>query len=74
MPQLAELSHEDYSKLFNACSRFKQLPCASVFVEYGQDKSIHSVAGLVPFREWRYVIDVVCGVRAISRLLSHFYF
>lgn len=54
MPQLAELSHEDYSKLFNACSRFKQLPCASVFVEYGQDKSIHSVAGLVPFREWRF--------------------
>jgi len=55
MPQLAELSHEGYSKLFNACSRFKSLPCVSIFSSFqNQDDEIHTVAGLVPFREWRF--------------------
>jgi len=55
MPQLAELSHEGYSKLFNACSRFNSLPCVSIFSSFqNQDDEIHTVAGLVPFREWRF--------------------
>ncbi|KAL7524115.1 hypothetical protein ACHAXR_001352, partial [Thalassiosira sp. AJA248-18] len=53
MPQLAELSHEGYSKLFNAASRFSKLPCVSTFIQ-NEDDVIHSVAGLVPFGEWRF--------------------
>mmetsp|Transcript_18185 Transcript_18185/g.38280 ORF Transcript_18185/g.38280 Transcript_18185/m.38280 type:complete len:590 (-) Transcript_18185:533-2302(-) len=58
MPQLAELSHEGYSKLFNACSRFKKLPSVSVFSDSptsSENKiTIDCAAGLVPFKEWRF--------------------
>jgi len=50
MPLLAELSHEGYSKLFNACSRFQELPSSAE----DNDEDIHSIAGLVSFREWRF--------------------
>jgi hypothetical protein len=58
MPQLAELSHEGYSELFNACSRFKKLPIVSVFSSLSEnnsvdDECIENLAGLVPFKEWR---------------------
>ncbi len=61
MPQLAEIK-EGHSKLFNACSRFKKLPhilpLFSSFSSSDSDridnKEIHSVAGLINFREWRY--------------------
>jgi hypothetical protein len=61
MPQLSELK-EGHSKLFNACSRFKTLPhFPQLFSSFSysdsdqiDNKEIHSVAGLVPFREWRY--------------------
>lgn len=58
MPQLAELSHEGYSKLFNACSRFKKLPSVSVFSDSPtsseNEMTIDCAAGLVPFKEWRF--------------------
>ncbi len=58
MPQLAELSHEGYSTLFNACSRFKKLPSVSAFSDSltssGNKVTIVSAAGLVPFKEWRF--------------------
>eukprot|EP00970_Alexandrium_tamarense_P019993 scaffold14703_cov200-Alexandrium_tamarense.AAC.3 len=56
MPQLSEISHEGYSALFNACSRFKTLPSITVFSHesISQDETIASMAGLVPFREWRF--------------------
>ena len=56
MPQLVELSHEGYSKLFNAASRFKKLPCVSVFSTFDEEnKCIEDMAGLVPYNEWRCV-------------------
>lgn len=57
MPKLAELKHEGYSQLFNACSRWKLLPSLSNEVDVGD--SIHQVAGLVPFSEWRYVYSSI---------------
>jgi hypothetical protein len=59
MPQLAELK-DGHSKLFNACSRFKTLSyILSLYSSFSSsdeidNREIHSVAGLVPFREWRY--------------------
>ena len=59
MPQLAELK-KTHSKLFNACSRFKtlpyMLPSFSAFSSADEidDDKIHSVSGLVSFREWRH--------------------
>ena len=59
MPLLAELSHEGYLTLFNACSLFPELPS---FAE-DNDEDTHSIAGLVSFREWRYVhLDNIAGV------------
>ncbi|KAL7457530.1 hypothetical protein ACHAWC_009103 [Mediolabrus comicus] len=49
MPQLSELKHEGYQKLFNACSRFKKLPQGDAF-----GHSIQYSAGLVPYKEWRF--------------------
>lgn len=49
MPQLSELKHEGYQKLFNACSRFKKLPQGDAF-----GNSIQYSAGLVPYKEWRF--------------------
>ena len=60
MPQLSELKHEEYSKLFNACSRFKKLPHGAEFANLrsqrlsDENASIEYVAGLVPFKEWRF--------------------
>ena len=61
MPQLSELKHEGYSKLFNACSRFKMLPDGDVFAKHSYSKrlpdgntSIEYMAGLTPFKEWRF--------------------
>jgi hypothetical protein len=59
MPQLAELK-KTHSKLFNACSRFKTLPYTlPLFTSFSSndeidDDEIHSLSGLVSFREWRY--------------------
>ena len=53
MPKLAELKHEGYSELFNACSRWNLLPSLSDEEDAG-DSGIHQVACLVPFSEWRY--------------------
>jgi len=50
MPQLAEISHEGCSSLFNACSRFEKLPSSI----NNDDDIINSFSGLVPFREWRF--------------------
>ena len=55
MPQIAELRVEGYSKLFISCRRFKNLPCISTFI-VSQDTEMAPVAGLVSFREWRYVV------------------
>ena len=60
MPQLSELKYEGYSKLFNACSRFKKLPHGAVFEEVHSQRSldgnvnIEQLAGLVPYKEWRF--------------------
>eukprot|EP00986_Skeletonema_menzelii_P011946 scaffold6334_cov139-Skeletonema_menzelii.AAC.6 len=60
MPQLSELKHEGYSKLFNACSRFKKLPHGAMFEDLHSQRSldgngsIEHMAGLVPYKEWRF--------------------
>jgi len=60
MPQLSELKHEGFSKLFNACSRFTKLPDGALFASMHSQRlsdgnaSIESMAGLVPFKEWRF--------------------
>ena len=60
MPQLSELNYEGYSRLFNACSRFKKLPHGAVFATMHSQQllegnaSIDCMAGLVPFKEWRF--------------------
>ena len=58
MPQLAELSNyeEGYAKLFNACSRFQNLPSVFIQMNITDNEDIDYVAGLVPFREWRCVL------------------
>jgi hypothetical protein len=64
MPQTAELSHEGYSALFNACCRFDILPAVSVFSSLMDLNDVNSeriehMAGLVPYKEWRYVFNVL---------------
>jgi len=54
MPQLVELSREGYAQLFNTCKRYKKLPCVSVFSNLADEDSIENMAGLVPFKEWRF--------------------
>ena len=60
MPQLSELNYEGYSRLLNACSRFKKLPHGAVFATMHSQQllegnaSIDCMAGLVPFKEWRF--------------------
>lgn len=60
MPQLSELKYEGYSRLFNACSRFKKLPHGVVFEHLhsqrliDEDVSIEYMSGLIPFKEWRF--------------------
>ena len=56
MPQLVELKHEGYSRLFNSCSRFKKLPHGVVLSQLFSDGdvSIEYMAGLVPYKEWRF--------------------
>ena len=75
MPPLAELSREGYAGLFNACSRFRKLPCYSDIGEEEEEEisggglceeEIHQAAGLVPFQEWRWV----CIVR-LALLRNH---
>jgi len=55
MPPLVELKHEGYAKLFNALSRFNKLPVTSPSSSIDKDDmEIDSLAGLVPFKEWRF--------------------
>jgi hypothetical protein len=60
MPQLSELNYEGYARLFNACSRFKKLPHGAVFATMHSQQllegnaSVDCMAGLVPFKEWRF--------------------
>ena len=61
MPRLSEMStNEGCVKLFNACSRFKQLPSVFPAMKIADNEDIDSVAGLVPFREWRWVLLTEC--------------